>query len=103
MSYHNRLSKLNGKRLQIAKEEQALEKERQDIIRKYDTRRKIFCGAIFLKKIYEEKDPQIIRLFFEELQKAPERTREEFPEFFGKMNDVLGEKVQLSGVDLENA
>ena len=100
MSYHQRLTKIENKRLQISKEEQVLEKERKEVIRKYDTRRKIFCGAIFLNLIYEQQHSEIIKIFSEALKKAPSRTQEEFPEFFGKENHVLGEKVKL--IELEN-
>ncbi len=96
MSYHNRLTKIETKKSQLAKEEIVLENERKDMIRKYDLRRKIFCGATFLKKIYEDQDQEAIRIFLEELKKAPARTQDEFPEFFGKENSILGSKVQLS-------
>lgn len=84
------------KKSQLAKEEISLENERKDMIRKYDLRRKIFCGATFLKKIYEDRDPEIRKIFLEELKKSPQRTQDEFPEFFGKENSILGDKVQLS-------
>ena len=96
MSYHHRLIKIVAKKSQLAKEETVLENERRNFIRKYDIRRKIFCGATFLKKIYEECDPEAIRIFSEELKKAPLKTQEEFPEFFGKRNIILGDKVQLT-------
>lgn len=95
MSYHYRLTKIVTKKSQLAKEEVALEKERKEFIRKYDTRRKIFCGSIFLKKIYEDQDSDAIRIFMEELKKAPPRTQQEFPEFFEKENHIFGEKVKL--------
>jgi hypothetical protein len=96
MSYHNRLTKIETKKSQLAKEETVLEKERKEMIRKYDLRRKILCGATFLKKIYDDQDPEAIRIFLEELKKASTRTQDEFPEFFGKENNILGERVQLT-------
>lgn len=95
MSYHHRLTKIEARKSQLAKEELSLEKERKDFLRKYDTRRKIFCGSIFLKKIYEEQDPDAIRIFIEALNKAPLRTQQEFPEFFEKENHIFGDKVTL--------
>ena len=89
MSYHTRLTKIENKRSQISKETQVLEIEHKEVIRKYDTRRKIFCGAIFLKKIFEDQDIEAIRIFSEALKKAPTRTQDEFPEFFGKENQIL--------------
>ena len=86
MSYHNRLSKIVTKKSQLTKEETVLENVRKEMIRKYDTRRKIFCGSIFLKKIFEDNDENILRIFLEELKKAPLRTQEEFPELLGKPN-----------------
>lgn len=96
MSYHHRLTKIEARKSQLAKEELALEREHKDVARKYDTRRKIFCGAIFLKKIYEAHDPDAIRIFTEELKKAPLKTQQEFPEFFEKENHIFGEKVKLT-------
>lgn len=96
MSYHHRLTKIVSKKTQLAKEEVSLENERKEMIRKYDLRRKIFCGATFLKKIYEDQDPEITKIFLEELKKSPQRTQDEFPEFFGKENNILGDKVQLT-------
>lgn len=95
MSYHQRLTKIENKRNQITKEEKALEEERKSLVRKYDTRRKIFCGAIFLKKMYEDQDPELIAVFRDALKKAPQKTQDEFPEFFEKPNFVLGENVQI--------
>lgn len=95
MSYHQRLTKIENKRNQISKEEKVLEDERKELVRKYDTRRKIFCGAIFLKKMYEEQNEHLIKIFREALQKAPQKTQEEFPEFFEKPNFVLGDIVQI--------
>ena len=96
MSYHNRLTKIVTKKSQLAKEESVLENERKNMIRKYDLRRKIVCGATFLNKIYVDQDPDVIRIFLEELKKASVRTQDEFPEFFGKENSILGDKVQLA-------
>lgn len=103
MSYHHRLTKIAARKSQLAKEELALERERKDVSRKYDTRRKIFCGAIFLKKIYEENDSDAIRIFTEELKKAPLKNQQEFPEFFEKENQILGDKVKLTHLDKTSA
>lgn len=69
------------KKSQLTKEALALENEHKTIIQISNTRKKIFCGSIFLKKIYEEQDPEFIRILIEELKKAPVRTQKEFPEF----------------------
>lgn len=84
-----------SKKNQLAEEELRLENERKVSIRKYDLRRKILCGAIFLKKIYEDQNPEVIHIFREELQKSSLTTQEEFPEIFGKENSIFGSKVQL--------